>query len=147
MTLWTPQGNHEIRKPADAGQAEPEPDSSVEDMEDMDSATRAQLEEMSPEEREQTEALARELAATREQLAAAPAEAVVANHLFGFYELAAIHLTAEEPKLTQARLAIDALGAVLDALQGRLGDNELALRDARSNLQMLYVRLADSQAE
>ncbi len=144
MTLWTPQGEHEIRKPADAQQAESDPDSSFED---MDSATRAQLEEMSPEEREQAEALAKELAAAREQLASAPAEAVVANHLFGFYELAAIHLTAQEPRLAQARLAIDALGAVLDALQGRLGDNEPALRDARSNLQMLYVRLAGSQAE
>ena len=144
MTLWTPQGEHEIRKQADAEQAEPEPDSSFED---MDSATRAQLEEMSPEEREQAEALAKELAAAREQLASAPAEAVVSNHLFGFYELAAIHLTAKEPKLAQARLAIDALGAVLDALQGRLGDNEPALRDALSNLQMLYVKLAGSQAE
>lgn len=144
MTLWTPQGEHEIRKSAGAQQAESDPDSSFED---MDSATRAQLEEMSPEEREQAEALAKELAAAREQLASAPAEAVVANHLFGFYELAAIHLTAQEPRLAQARLAIDALGAVLDALQGRLGDNEPTLRDARSNLQMLYVRLAGSQAE
>lgn len=138
MTLWTPQGEHPVEKQAGAETDPPR--------EDLDEETRAKLEAMPPEEREQAEALAKELIAAREQLASAPAEAVVANHLFGLYELAAIHLTAKEPRLDQARLAIDALGAVIDALQDRLGDNELALRDARANLQMLYVKLAGSQA-
>ena len=46
----------------------------------------------------------------REQLARTPAEVVVANHAFGLFELAALHLSLQPPQLEQARLAIDALG-------------------------------------
>ncbi len=139
MTLWTPQGEHKIPK-------EPEPPEHTADETTADETTAdetmSQVEAMSPEEREQAEALAKELQAARERLAAAPAEVVVVNHLMGFYELAAIHLTAKEPRLEQARLAIDALGAVLDGLEGRLGENEAALRDARADLQIMFVQIA-----
>ncbi len=52
----------------------------------------------------------------RDQLARTPAEVVVANHAFGLFELAALHLSLQPPQLDQARLAIDALAALVDGL-------------------------------
>jgi len=60
----------------------------------------------------------------REQLLAAPAEVVIANHAFGLFELAALHLSQQPPKLDQARLAIDAFGALVEGLTGRLAEAE-----------------------
>src|SRR5438132_228893 len=37
----------------------------------------------------------------REQLLAAPAEIIVANHAFGLFELAALHLSATPPNLNE----------------------------------------------
>ena len=56
------------------------------------------------------------MAELREQLARTPAEVVVANHAFGLFELAALHLSLQPPQLDQARLAIDALAALVDGL-------------------------------
>ena len=61
----------------------------------------------------------------------------------GLYELAAIHLNREEPNLEAARLAIDALAAVLERCQGRLGEPESTLIEARSQLQMAFVNVAN----
>ena len=55
---------------------------------------------------------------------ATPAEVVVANHAYGLFELAAIHLSQQPPDLDQARLAVDALAAVVGGLAGRLGEAE-----------------------
>ena len=43
--------------------------------------------------------------------------------------------------LFQARLAIDGLGALLDGLQGRLGEAEPALLESLSQLRLAFVRL------
>jgi hypothetical protein len=93
------------------------------------------------DERAQAEALAKEMAEVREQLARTPASVVVANHVMGFYELAAIHLSQEPPNFAEATVAIDAMHGVLDQLAGRLGENEQTLRDALSQLQLAYVQL------
>ena len=77
--------------------------------------------DLSPEEQARLEEAAEELAAVRAQLAAAPPEQVVANHLIGLYELAAIHLGQASPNLPAARLAIDALGGRARRLQGTAG--------------------------
>jgi hypothetical protein len=96
---------------------------------------------ISDSERAQAEALAKEMAEVREQLARTPASVVIANHLMGFYELAAIHLSQQPPSFPEATVAIDAMAAVLDRLAGRLGENEQTLRDALSQLQLAYVQL------
>jgi len=49
------------------------------------------------------------LAEARQRLADVPPEVVVVNHVMGLYELAAIHLSAEPPRLAEAALAIDAV--------------------------------------
>lgn len=73
----------------------------------------------------------------------APAEEIVAQHAMGLYELAVIHLSQPEPRLGDARLAIDALAALADGLEGRLGEVGTQLRQALPQLQMAFVQIAD----
>ena len=77
----------------------------------------------------------------RRQLAETPASVVVANHCFGLFELAALHLSLQPPQLDQAQLAIDALGAVVEGLAGRLAQEEDTLREGLAQLRLAYVQL------
>ena len=116
-SLWTPGGERPVARPTE------EPD-------------------LSPEQ----EQLLGELQAAREQLAQTPASVVVANHAIGLFQLAAIHLDRDPANLDDARLAIDALAAIVEGLKGRLGEEEEALREALAQLQMAYVQVADRQS-
>jgi len=124
MSLWTPGGEH-TPSPSPEPQSAPTPS----------------LEDLSPDERRQLEAMQAEMAEVRAQLLAAPASVVVANHAMGIYELAAIHLTAERPTLAEASLAIDALAALVDNLEGRLGEAEPTLREALAHLRAAYLEV------
>jgi hypothetical protein len=77
----------------------------------------------------------------RDELARTPAELVVANHAFGLFELAALHLSLKPPQLSQSRLAIDALAALVDGLGDRLGEALPQLSDGLSQLRMAYVEI------
>lgn len=99
------------------------------------------FESLSPEEREAAEEYVREMAEARERLRQTPAAMVVVNHAMGLYELAAIHLASQPPNLAEATVAIDSLGALLDGMQGRLGEPEPTLRDGLSQIRMAFVAL------
>lgn len=93
-------------------------------------------------EREPTEAeLEAQMEELRRELASAPASAVVANHCVGLFQLAALHLSLQPPKLDQAQLAIDALGALVEGLAGRLGDEEQQLKDGLAQLRLAFVQI------
>jgi hypothetical protein len=79
--------------------------------------------------------------AMRAELAAAPVEVVVANHCYGLFELAAVYLSEQPPLVDQARLAIDALGCLVDGLEGRLGEGEGPLKEGLTNLRLAYVQI------
>jgi hypothetical protein len=91
------------------------------------------------------EQMAEQVAAMRAELASSPVEVVVANHCYGLFELAAVYLSQQPPLLTQARLAIDALGALVGGLEGRLGEAEEPLRDGLSQLRLAYVQIDGAQ--
>ena len=91
------------------------------------------------------EALAAQVEAMRAELAAAPVEVVVANHCYGLFELAAVYLSQQPPLVGQARLAIDALGCLVDGLEGRLGEGEDALKEGLTNLRLAYVQIDGAQ--
>ncbi len=125
-SIWTPSGERPVRRdpepapsppsgaagpgPAPAGVGEPATDEEL----------RAHLE------------------AVAQQMLETPAEVVVANHCIGLFQLAALHL--EERNLDQARLAIDALGAVVETLGRRLGEEEPTLREALAQLRLAFVQ-------
>jgi hypothetical protein len=118
VSLWTPGGDHPVGPP----EGEPTPD-------------------LTADEQAQLAAMQAEMDEVRRQLLAAPAAVVVANHAMGIYELAAIHLTAEAPKLPEAVLAIDALVALVEGLEGRLGEAEATLREALVQLRAAYLEV------
>lgn len=131
MSLWTPGGEHTPEpEPQPTGPADMPPD----------------LEDLSPEDRARLEQMQAEMAQVREQLLGAPASVVIANHAMGIYELAAIHLTADAPKLSDASLAIDALAALVDGLGDRLGEPSQTLREALAQLRAAYLEVR-SRAE
>ena len=78
------------------------------------------------------------VAEARRRLAEVPAAIVVANHAMGLFELAAIHLSAEPVRLSDAQVAIDALGLLVDGLGGRLGEHHDTLVAALGNIRMVF---------
>ena len=112
-SLWTPSGERPVGRAADQGPPAGGPEAPSE----------------------------AELTALRDQLARTPAAVVVTNHCLGLWELAALHLSLRPPQLDEAAIAIDALGAVVDRLEGRLGDEESTLRDALAQLRLAFVQV------
>ena len=136
-SLWTPAGEHFPKKEgngADSPSNDPKGDTDV-----------TQPSPEAPLTEEQAAAQA-EVDAMRAQLAHTPAEVVVANHCYGLFELAAIYLSQTPPMLFQARLAIDGLGALLQGLEGRLGEAEPALLESLSQLRLAYVSLEGAES-
>lgn len=121
MSLWTPDGEHSVGGSDAPGGIDPD---------DLSDEDRARLEQM-----------AAEMSEVRRQLLEVPAASVVANHAMGLYELAAIHLSAQPPNLGEGRVAIDAMAALVEGLEGRLGENEPVLRDALAQLRLAFVQL------
>jgi len=83
--------------------------------------------------------------ALERELAAAPVEDIVANHCFGLFQLAALYLTQSPPDLAKAKLAIDALGAMVDTLGARLGESTPSLQGALAQLRLAFVELSGKQ--
>ena len=138
MTLWTPDGEHPVERERPRAADAPPPQQHA----DQDDP----LAGLSPEEREQAMAMAQEMEQVRRELASVPAAVVVANHAMGLYELAAIHLSSDPPNFKEAQLAIDAVTALVEGLEGRLGENEQTLRDALAQLRLAYVQLHNADA-
>lgn len=152
MSLWTPGGEHEVPRdkapqtpssasePAPA-QAGPEAAGAPEIDEEALAAALGipSLDDLSDEERAQLEQAVIQMAETERQLSTTPPEVVIANHAMGMYELAAIHLRQSPPNLNEASLAIDALAALVEGLEDRLGENEQTLRAALQQLQQAFV--------
>lgn len=88
-----------------------------------------------------------ELSDSRRRIAEVPATQVIENHLIGLFELANIHLAAGPDHLREAALAIDALGAVVEGLAGRLGDNEALLQGALQQIRLTFVQVKATYAE
>jgi hypothetical protein len=116
-SIWTPGGEHPV-DPEPAGRPAPPPNEDpARELSDAD------------------------LTALRDQLAHTPAAAVVANHCLGLFELAALHISLQPPQLDQAALAIDGLGAIVERLEGRLGEDEPTLRDALAQIRLAFVQV------
>ena len=137
-TLWTPGGEVPV---GDRSSRAPDDSAASDGSAASDAAADFDLDSLSPEEREQAEQYIRELAESRERLKAVPASVVVANHAMGLYELAALHLSSQPPNFVEGAVAIDALGALLDGMKGRLGEAEPTLQDALSQIRMAFVQL------
>lgn len=126
-SLWTPGGERPVEREPSRPAPAPPVDADDEQLTDEEMAAR--------------------MVALRDQLARTPAAAVVANHAYGLFELAALHLSLDPPQLDEAQLAIDALGAIVTGLVGRLGEAEHHLQDGLAQLRLAYVQLKGSAPE
>ena len=123
-SIWTPGGERPIRREPEEAPAGAGPGPSPDDER-----------ELTPEEMQQ------QMAMLQEQLANTPAGEVVANHCFGLFELAALHLSLAPPQLGEASVAIDALNALVEALPGRLGEHEGQLKEGLASLKLAFVQI------
>lgn len=125
-SFWTPDGERPISSETQA--TEPT------------SATDPAIDPGPPSEAE----MAQQMAELQRQLAETPAAVVIANHCFGLFELAALHLSLPNPQLTEAKLAIDALGFISQGLTGRLGEGEEQLAEGLKQLKLAYVQIENA---
>ena len=85
------------------------------------------------------------MAEMRQRLAETPVVDVIANHAIGLWQLAVLHLSIEgggAPQLDQARLAIDAMAALVEGLGDDLEPHQVPLRDALAQLRLAFVEVS-----
>jgi hypothetical protein len=148
-TLWTPSGEHPVERPGGATSGGPTGGSPAGPSAPPTAGAGpgpGDERPLTPEEQAAAEEYARQVDAAREQLLEAPAGLVVGQQALQFYELAALHLSQPEPRLDDARIAIDALAAVVDAVGPRLGEAETPLRQAVNQLRLAFVEATRSDA-
>lgn len=107
----------------------------------------SEFEQLTPEQQQEIAEAQQAMEESRQRLASVPAEVVITNHVMGLYELAAIHLSAEEPDLVQAALAIDALACLVDGLGDRLGPEAPTMVGALQNIRLAFVQIKGQTAQ
>lgn len=132
-SLWTPDGERPIRRP----EPNPEPRAA-----ERSASEQRDREPTDAELAAEDAAMAEEMKHLQDELVSAPVEAVIANHAVGLFNLAGLHLSQEPPHLEQARLAIDALAALVEGLAGRLGPDEATLRDGLAQMRLAFVQIS-----
>jgi hypothetical protein len=148
-SLWTPGGEHKVPRPDEPGAGSGDPadgpsgGSGSGSPPPRSAADLAWDQTDGKPEGEPTEEELRELA---RQLAAAPPEDVIANHCYGLFELAALHLSQQPVNVPAARLAIDSMGMLVDGLGPRLGGHAATLAEGLGQLRLAFVRITDALA-
>ena len=84
---------------------------------------------------------ASDIESLRRDLSQTDPAVVIANHCYGLFELAAVHLAAQPPQLPEAQLAIDALAGIVESLGDRLGTDAASLNEGLAQLRLAWVQL------
>lgn len=129
-SLWTPEGEHRVTTDV-GGPASPTSDNAI-----IGDGNESPLTDDELEERYRAE-----MAGLEHELLDAPVEAVIANHCYGLFQLAALHLGQEPPHLDSAKIAIDALGAVVEGLGDRLGEAAPTLKEGLAQIRLAFVQI------
>lgn len=145
MSLWTPSGEHRV--PRDTGEQGEQPATSSGPPPADPESDAPSLEDLTPEQRAQVEEMAKQVEAAQERMLSMPSGAVIGQQVLPLYELTALYLSQEPPRLDDARASIDALAAVVEQLGNRLGEAETPLRQALNQVQLAYVDVAKKQTE
>ena len=127
-SFWTPSGEHEV--PGETSNAEPMPGLAGDPDVDPDTAA----------------AMQQQLIEAQEQLLSVPAGQIVANHVIGLFELAALHLRVDPPNLEEARLPIDAMGILVEQLGDQLPEHQ-TLSAALHQIRLAFVEVQNQPEE
>ncbi len=139
-SLWTPGGEHQVPRNSPASAQPPHQGGPAFD-DDFDGGLGDGLtggfdpDELSPEDEAQIRAMQAELLNV-------PASSVIANHVVNIFNLGMLHLFSQPPNLVEAALAIDGAAAIVEKLQGRLGDEEDVLVDAVQQMRLAFVQIS-----
>jgi hypothetical protein len=87
------------------------------------------------------------LAELTQRLLSTPVEVLVANHAYGLFELASLHLSQRPANFAQARLAIDAFAALVEGLGNRLGEAAKDLEAALAQIREAFVVIWNAQKQ
>ena len=142
-SLWTPDGERRVR-PADEPSCVPR----MRLERDLGGTAQAGGDPRDPASGGRAgsdQAMAEQMRRLEARLLDTPIEDVIANHCYGFFQLAALHLGQRPPGLESARLAIDALAAVVETLGDRLEDAAPTLRDGLAQIRLAYVQIAGAR--
>ncbi len=88
-----------------------------------------------------------ELERLRTELMNTDPAVVISNHCYGLFELGAVYLSAQPPRLEAARTAIDALAALTESLGDRLGEAAGPLAEGVAQLRLAWVQVSAASAE
>ncbi|HAA66832.1 MAG TPA: hypothetical protein DCY36_01015 [Acidimicrobiaceae bacterium] len=124
-SFWTPSGEHEVPNGTGESSSTARSDNFTEEAE-IDPAAAAAMEQ--------------QLREAQEQLLSVPASQIVANHIIGLFELAAIHLRVDPPNLEEARLPIDAMGILVEQLGEQLPEHQ-TLAAALHQIRLAFVEV------
>lgn len=138
-TFWTPEGERPIPR------REPPASSASDARAAPDDATGTVPGVAPGAEADEQAAVAAEMERLRRALAQTPVEVILADHVLGLLQVAGLHLSEQPPNLDQARLAIDAVAALVDGLAGRLGAQETGLRDSLHQLRMAFAEISSAR--
>lgn len=143
-SLWTPSGEHPVDRSREGGnQTQPPTSPGGNDAAAAGPAEEPpRLEDLPPEQRAQVEEMTRQMQEAQARMLRLPAGAVVGQYVLQLYDVAALYLSQDPPRLTDGRLAIDALKAVVDTLADRLGEAEQPLRQALHQIQLAFVEVS-----
>ena len=67
----------------------------------------------------------------------------MANHAYGLFELAAIHLSQQPPRPDQARLAVDAMATLVEGLAGQARRSRALAQDALAQIRLAFVQISE----
>ncbi len=127
-SFWTPSGEHEV--PGESSDPEPMPGLAGDT--EIDPETAAAMEQ--------------QLREAQEQLLSVPAGQIVANHIIGLFELAALHLRVDPPNLEEARLPINAMGILVEELGDQLPEHQ-TLSAALHQIRLAFVEVQNQPEE
>ena len=130
-SFWTPSGEHEV--PGDTGESN--------DQEQV--FPESEGAQVDPE---TAAAMEQQLREAQEQLLSVPAGQIVANHVIGLFELAALHLRLDPPNLDEARLPIDAMGILVEQLGDQLPEHQ-TLAAALHQIRLAFVEVQNQTDE
>lgn len=122
-SIWTPGGERPVPRAGEETAAAAPPDLDAGDREPTEEELRAYA------------------AHLRQQIAETPASAFVIQAAVQFFEVAGVHLSLQPPQLVEAKVAIDAMGALVEGLAGRLGDDEPQVRDGLAQIRLAYTQI------
>ena len=125
-TLWTPEGEHRIPNAKSGQKPASESLNDTSSLPDLENMTEEQIAEMVDK--------------VRGEVLNTPAIQIILNHLSGLAELAAIHLSVDQPDLESAKLAIDCLEAIVEKIKDKVDDEiSNAVTTMLSQLQVAWV--------